>query len=259
METSCATSFGSVEQPQGRAGSPNASKHVGVTRSQLDDEAQGRQDRPRSRLYRLARPPYRLARKVVATVVFDWRHGVRTEDPITLDALGVASPDRIDYEPSGRLMLRRSLPRREVSERDVFLDAGAGMGRVVLQAAMLYPFRRVVGVELSAELHAIAAKNVAQNRGSLRCPDVTLVHADVLDVQIPDDVTVVYLFNPFVGEVFEGFTQRLLDSIERRPRDVRIIYVNPREESTLLATGRIRHVRSVRGRCPIRIYVATPS
>ena len=46
---------------------------------------------------------------------------------------------------------------------DVFLDLGAGKGRMLL-AASRYPFRRVIGVELSDRLAAIARSNVAAFR-----------------------------------------------------------------------------------------------
>jgi cyclopropane fatty-acyl-phospholipid synthase-like methyltransferase len=44
---------------------------------------------------------------------------------------------------------RRVMRHIGVREQDVFLDYGSGLGRVLLMAAQ-YPFRRVLGVELSA-------------------------------------------------------------------------------------------------------------
>lgn len=42
----------------------------------------------------------------------------------------------------------------------MFLDLGSGKGRMVLSAAR-FPFRRIIGVELSNDLTAIARRNVA--------------------------------------------------------------------------------------------------
>lgn len=211
---------------------------------------------------------YRRGRAAVTTVMFDRRYGVVTEARIELDSLEVDPGERCGYQPSALRSLRRILPTREVTDQDVFLDAGSGMGRVVLQAAMGYSFRRVIGVELSATLDEVARRNVTRSRHRLRCPDVRLVHADILDYEIPDDVTVVFLYNPFLGEVFARFIDRLLESVDRRPRTVRLIYGNPREENALLATGRVRPVRRVRGWRPspewsrsnsTRMYVITPA
>jgi SAM-dependent methyltransferase len=134
-----------------------------------------------------------------------------------------------------------------VSERDVFLDLGSGMGRVVFLAALHYPFKRVVGVELSPDLHRIAEGNIARNRPRFASREVELVCGDVLDYEIPDDVTVVFLASPFTGAIFQAVADRLLDSVDRAPRRLRLIYFNPTEEDRLLRTGRVRVVKRVRG------------
>lgn len=201
---------------------------------------------------RLARRPYKWTRKTLSRVFFDRRYGVRTEDELELESLGVAAPHRCGYMPYARRSLARILPAREVSDQDVFLDAGSGMGRVVLQAALRYRCRRVIGVEVSPDLHKIAEVNINQSKNRLRCPHITLVRSDVLNYRIPDDVTIVFLFNPFDGQIFERFIQELLDSIDRTPRVIRLVYGNPVEERALLATGRATSVRLLRGWRPTR-------
>lgn len=166
------------------------------------------------------------------------------QQPVTIVADGATI--RQGYLPAGWMSLRRILPPREVTDHDVFVDFGSGMGRVVLQAAR-YPFRKVIGVEISQALHSIAQENIDHNRQRLRCPDVELVHADALEYELPDDVSVAFLYNPFRGEIFATVIERLLQSVERNPRLLRIIYVNPVEERLLLGTGRIRHARTVSG------------
>jgi len=127
----------------------------------------------------------------------------------------------------------------------VFCDFGSGKGRVVCQAAK-YRFARVIGVELSEELNRIARENVARHR-TVRAGRVEIVTADVLDWPIPDDLSVAYFYNPFVGEIFHTVVTRLIESFDRHPRRLRILYVNPREHQYLLSTGRIRPVRHLRG------------
>jgi hypothetical protein len=123
---------------------------------------------------------------------------------------------------------------------------------VVFQAALRYPFKRVIGVELAPSLHQIARDNIGRNRDRLRCRDVRLVRTDVLDYRIPDDVTVVFLDNPFTGAIFATVLDRLLASVDRAPRPVRIVYFNPVEHERLVATGRVRVIRRVRGLRPGR-------
>ena len=193
-------------------------------------------------------------RRQVALLIFERRHGIKTSAEISLEELGLAHPDRLHYRPSEWRTLRRILRTDEVGPGDVFVDFGSGMGRVLLEAAE-YPFGRVIGVELSQELNDIASRNVERRLPHLRCKRVEVVTADVVDYPIPDDLTVVYLANPFGGEIFSAVVDNLISSFDRRPREIRIIYNYVREEARLLGTGRVRKVR--RGRRFLRRWSRT--
>jgi SAM-dependent methyltransferase len=195
------------------------------------------------------RRAYLYVRRISSETFFERRWGTETARVESLDELGVDAPGRVRYEPSGWLDLRRVLRPSEVGPDDVFLDIGAGKGRVVLQAAR-YPFRRVLGVELSAVLCRIARANVAARRKHLRCQDITIINADATRYRIPDDVSVVYLYNPFRGPVFEAAIERLVESLDHTPRLMRVIYRTPLEEDLLLKSGRFQLTREVRGLRP---------
>lgn len=197
---------------------------------------------PSRRPTALAQRLLRRARQTASALWFDRRRGIDTADPVDLDRLGLADEHRVEYTPSGWWDLRRALRRAHVMPDDVFLDLGSGKGRIVLQAAR-YPFKRVIGVELSPQLNAIAARNVGALRSRLRC-QIDLVTADVTDYRVPDDVTIVYLYNPFSGPVFQAAAQALIASFDRRPRRLRLLYQAPREHAYLASTGRFRLVRT---------------
>jgi SAM-dependent methyltransferase len=147
------------------------------------------------------------------------------------------------YRPTSWLVLHRLFGRLEVSEDDVFLDVGSGMGRVLLMAARR-PFKRVIGVEQNEKMTTTARRNVERHRRRLTCPAVELVTADVLEWGIPDDLSVVYLYCPFPDHALERFIHRLLASLDRRPRPLRMIYnfgTVPNRE-TVMHTGRARMV-----------------
>ncbi|WP_158880504.1 methyltransferase domain-containing protein [Amycolatopsis anabasis] len=188
--------------------------------------------------------PLSRLRRAVGQLLFERRYGVRTAELIELGELGIDGENRGYYVPASWRTLRRTLPRRSVGERDVFIDFGSGMGRMVLEAAR-YPFRKVIGVELSDRLHEIARQNVARTRQRLRCRDIDLVRGDVLEYPVPDDVTVVFFNNPFQGAVFTTVIERLLESVDRNPRPLKIIYYNPVEEAAILGTGRFDRVRTI--------------
>jgi len=218
-------------------------------------------------LVSVIREPYVWVRDRITDLLFERRLGVRTSGVVELDELGIAAEGRVRYRPIGWLMLRRILPPSTVTADDVFLDIGSGMGRAVLLAAA-YPFRRVIGVELSGRLIDIAQDNLDGIRGRLRCKDISFVNADAVNYEIPDDVTIVFMYNPVRGSNFAAVLQNVLDSYDRRPRMLRLVYANPIEDSTLLATGRIRMIRQLRGFRPgpewsrsnsCRLYVVGPS
>jgi SAM-dependent methyltransferase len=151
--------------------------------------------------------------------------------------------DRHFHAPTPYGILARTLPRAGVSDHDVFLDLGCGTGRVVLEAAARYPFRRVIGVDFVADLTRVAEETVARNRDRLRCRDVEIVTRDVVDYDVPDDVTFVYLYNPFGGVVLDTVLDNLVASVNRRPRSLRILYFAPRERDRLERHPGIQFVR----------------
>ena len=113
-------------------------------------------------------------------------------------------------------MLERLFAHLEVAEDDVMVDIGSGMGRAVLMAARR-PFKRVIGIERSAELMQIARENVVRGRRRLRCQDIELLTVDALDWEIPDDLTLAYLYCPFPDEVLERVLAKLIHSLDRGP------------------------------------------
>jgi SAM-dependent methyltransferase len=194
---------------------------------------------PQARL----RAVYRGARRRIGHLLYERRLGVDTGQRIELEELGVYAPGRNYYAPARWRDLPSILGRRDVGPDDVFLDVGSGMGRVVLQAAR-YPMKRVIGLELSEELNRLARQAVAAS-SKLRCP-VELVTGDAIEYQLPPDVTIVYFYNSFGGELFSRFLAGLIEAVDRDPRPLRFVYANPVERERLEATGRFRLIKTTR-------------
>jgi SAM-dependent methyltransferase len=163
-------------------------------------------------------------------------------------------PERLAYLPSGWHVLPRALRHVGVSEDDTFVDFGCGKGRVVHQAARR-PFRKVIGVEISADLAETARASLAARSGQHRAKEIEIVVADAAEYEIPDDLTIVYFFHPFFGETFDAVIRNLIDSLDRHPRRMSLIYVWPLFADQVLATGRFRLVKELRGRKhPAKIF-----
>jgi hypothetical protein len=151
---------------------------------------------------------------------------------------------------SGHTYLARGLRGCTIRRTDTLLDYGSGKGRVLL-AAGRYPFGRVLGVELDEDYCEIARSNVQAAAPRLRCPRIEVFSADATAWPVPDDVTYIYMYNPFWGDTFRAMLDRVSESLDRRPREITIVYANGACTDELLATGRFRRVRTSRGIRPL--------
>ena len=159
---------------------------------------------------------------------FDDRLGVHTAGHVSLRDLDLHADDRVDDEPSGLLVLRRALRKLDMTESDVFVDFGSGKGRIVLQAAM-YPFRRVLGVEISPYSCTGSPCRTCSAAGTASgATTSSWANSAAEEFDIPDDLTVAYFFNPFHREWFSKVIRALITSSDRNPRPLWIIYHNAR-------------------------------
>jgi hypothetical protein len=182
---------------------------------------------------------------------FEWRFGKETSGYWYLDEHGFQAEESIWYDPAEWLGIRRAFRRLKPGPGDVIADVGSGKGRAVIVAA-LCPFGRVIGVELAQELTEIAQKAVARNRAKLACRDIKLVTSDALLYEFPADLNIVYLYSPFVGEVFRRFTDRLIAFADRVEHEVLLLYNYPCEHNHLIRTGRFEVVDVCSAKYPPR-------
>jgi len=134
--------------------------------------------------------------------------------------------ESVDYDPIGYRTLNFVFRQLPVHEHDVFLDYGCGMGRPLLVAAS-QGFSRVIGVELSPVLCQAARRNASQVLKRQPQCDVDIVNANAAQFVTPDDVTVIFMFNPFTGETLRNVVSNIHQSWRRRPREIRLAYVLP--------------------------------
>lgn len=141
-----------------------------------------------------------------------------TGQAVMLKDIGLESPDRYRYVPSGRSVIPRLLRKLKAGPDDVFLDVGSGKGRAVFQAARS-PLKRVIGLELAGEFNEVARYNVEHDRDRLKCQNVELISGDAVEYTFPDDIMIAFFYRPFSGKTFE----RVIDKPDRirRPQPAR--------------------------------------
>ena len=162
---------------------------------------------------------------------FDRTHSVETNELVFMEDLTRAAEQRgadPNYTPSLTSLLRialRQLPH-DLSDH-VFIDVGSGKGRVLLVAAQ-HKFKRVVGVELTQELHEQAQRNIATFRGPRQTPEIHSVLSDAREFEIPEEPCVLYIFGAVAvyGELFGTVIRNVERSYLRAPRAMFLITLN---------------------------------
>ena len=183
---------------------------------------------------------------------FDKEHGVTTHAVMLLSQLdddrsGEAYAHATHYEAVPVADLRKMLACvPDAFVRDAtFVDVGAGMGRAILIASE-YPFKQILGIELSPALFEIARENVARAH-DLRtlCRDVRLTRGDARKRRFPSGNLVMFLFNPFDAAALRTTLERVRCVASRGRRGLRAV-----------SHGRAsRHASRVRRRTGRRFFV----
>lgn len=172
---------------------------------------------------------YRLEKRFGARV--DRKYGSETGGRVPLERLEIESPnlsEGVQYEPVSEFYLRRMLGAVPIpADTYAFIDLGSGKGRPLLVAAE-YPFRRLIGIEFSQELHRIAQQNVARFRARTGSAQRVELHlGDVTSFDFPPEPLALHLYNPFGERVLRQVLGRLEASLKELPRNVLIYYRTP--------------------------------
>lgn len=164
-----------------------------------------------------------------------WRWGIgsamrATRLYVKAEEADLPNEECVAHQPTTSLHAFRVVMERYIVPRadDVFLDYGSGAGRVVIMAAT-YPFRRVIGVEYCGQLVRTATEILEPIRHRLSCANIQLVQRDARDYEVPPDVTVMYFYNPFTGQVLRSVCERIRESLRQHPRNLRILCFRPEE------------------------------
>jgi SAM-dependent methyltransferase len=166
--------------------------------------------------------------------------GLSTADSVDSDTSSdlISGEDNAPYQACGWLPTRRTLRDLHPVATDVFVDLGSGKGQMLLIAAM-FPFKRVTGVEYDQDLAECSRRNMESAKHHFRARKVETVTADVLEWPIEDDVSMVFLFNPFIGQTFQSAMGKIFASYDCNPRELHVVYGYPWEHDWLMSTGRV--------------------
>jgi SAM-dependent methyltransferase len=161
---------------------------------------------------------------------FDRKFGTDTAGSVPPSQLGIADAaareNAILYLPSPASVTRWMFDNVGIDHRDFsFVDLGCGKGRVLLVAAE-YPFKRIVGVEISAALTEIARKNAAlAHSRSGASPVIEIQNTNVTTFDFPSTNILLHLYHPFEPAITAAVLSRLERSVEANPRRIVVAYL----------------------------------
>lgn len=106
-----------------------------------------------------------------------------------------------------------------------FIDIGVGLGRNLLLASE-FPFKRIIGVEISEQLCAIAQENIEQyNNTSGRVCPAEVVCSDALSYSFPPGPLVLYFWEPFSGVTQTAFVKHLEAYLEASGQSIMLVFM----------------------------------
>lgn len=132
------------------------------------------------------------------------------------------------------------LDKCHISVNSSIFDFGCGKGGAML-SFLDYGFKKVGGVEFQNDIYntmiqnfkKIGLQNLMEN-GTLNCINGD---ASKLSTEL-DGYDCFFFFNPFAGELFERVIAAIIKSLDRIPREIYIIYINPECHAAIERTGR---------------------
>ncbi len=154
---------------------------------------------------------------------FDATFGVETSLPVEPWEMEEASDATLRsnarYSPTPVRTIRQVIAACPIRHEDVsFVDLGSGKGRVMLVASD-FPFKRIVGVEISRSLCETARQNCVRYRSDTqRCRALEVHRQDVAEFAIPEDAGVIYLYEPVTAIIAEKVFVNIEASVRRHPR-----------------------------------------
>lgn len=144
------------------------------------------------------------------------------------------------YQPSDSELVKHAIESLAIVPSGFsFIDFGSGKGRVVLLAAC-YPFKAVIGIEFSRELHEIALSNVSRVPQRMKAArEISLLCCDAMEFEVPMSDLVCYFYNPFGPEVLAPIAQCLARHRAKGYRVI-VIYLHPEHRHVFETAGGFR-------------------
>jgi 16S rRNA G966 N2-methylase RsmD len=176
-------------------------------------------------LYYKLNPAIRLHEKVLALRAeeFDRNNNITTAGTIYQTDLGMNNKNQIhalQYRGSDFLFFNNALSFLKINFNDyTFIDFGAGKGKALFLASA-YSFKKIIGIEFSEELNAVAQENIRQ----FKKDNIEAYCMDVVDYKIPEESLVCYFYNPFDEYIMAKVISNIRQAYNLYKKNIVIVY-----------------------------------
>lgn len=149
---------------------------------------------------------------------------------------GIDTTHATIYMPASYDLLEIVFDRLKTTPVRHLIDFGCGKGRVLCVAAY-HGFTKVTGLDISKEFCEVAKENL--HRVLVKKPHLhfTVINNDAFYFEIPADADCLFFFNPFDEVLMSGVVENILDSLRKKPREIRVVYFNPLHKKLFTSQG----------------------
>ena len=167
------------------------------------------------------------------------KYGISTTGADELKKLrtqGIDTSHSTMYMPVSYELIEEALKEIPAKNKQHFFDIGCGKGRAMCVAAH-YGFTKVSGIDFSKSFCEAAEANLLRIKEKVPGIRFSVVTADAAFTEIPADADCIFLFNPFDDTIMKKAVQHIMQSLQKNPRTLHVIYANPLYKNLFTSNG----------------------
>lgn len=168
------------------------------------------------------------------------KYGIHTtgaDELFKLEKQGIDISHATIYMPVSYSLLEEIFKQLRLNQSQThFLDIGCGKGRALCVAAH-HGFEKLTGLDFSKDLCETAKQNLAITKEQFPQIEYKIINNDAFYFEIPADVDHIFLFNPFDEIIMSAVVNNICISLQKNPRAITIIYVNPLHKELFVKAG----------------------
>jgi len=167
------------------------------------------------------------------------KYGINTtgaDELQSLEKMGIDTTHATIYMPVSYTLLEEIFNQLASQQLQHFLDIGCGKGRALCVAAH-HGFGKVTGLDFSKALCDIAKENLQSTKQNIPELEYKIINNDAFYFAIPDDVDCIFFFNPFDEIIMSAVVNNIFESLQKNPRRISVIYVNPLHKDLFTKAG----------------------